>query len=206
MSKPKNWPAGLPYLSAPAHSKLLTPTQRQAIATKPPPSDVVPSISAQATVLPSPLVKITPITVAGHPAHGQCGLFATRHLKPGTFVLPYLGMVHPGVVDPAEAGTEEGEGEKSDYDLWLDRDSGVAVDADKGGNEARFVNDYRGIGERPNAEFREVWCERWRQRCMAVWVLPEGRNGRGKGGIGKGEEILVSYGKGFWGRRREEGM
>ncbi|KAI3535939.1 SET domain-containing protein [Colletotrichum tamarilloi] len=197
MSQPKNWPSGLSYLSAPAHSKLLSQAQRQAIAQKPPD---VPDIPAQATVLPSPLVKITPITDAGHPAQGQCGLFATRHLKPGTFVLPYLGTVHPGAgALGAEAGTE-----KSDYDLWLDREAEVAVDADKGGNEARFINDYRGVGERPNAEFREVWCQRWRQKCMAVWVLPEGKNGRGKGGISKGEEILVSYGKGFWGSRRNE--
>ncbi|GKT44086.1 uncharacterized protein ColSpa_04267 [Colletotrichum spaethianum] len=189
MAQPKNWPAGLPYLSAPAHSRLLTPAQRQTISQK---SADLPDIPAQATVLPSPLVKITPITDDTHPAKGQSGLFAARHLKPGTFVLPYLGTVHPEM--PSE----------SDYDLWLDREAEVAVDADKSGNEARFVNDYRGIAERPNAEFREVWCQRFRQRCMAVWVLPEGKNGRGKGGIGKGEEILISYGKGFWGTRKNE--
>ncbi|OHE93445.1 SET domain-containing protein [Colletotrichum orchidophilum] len=195
MSQPKNWPSGLPYFSAPAHSGLLSQTQRHAITQKP--ADV-PDIPAQATVLPSPSVKITPITDPGHPAKGQYGLFAARHLKPGTFILPYLGTVHPEV---QEAGME-----KSDYDLWLDRGAEVAVDADKGGNEARFINDYRGVRERPNAEFREVWCQRWNQKCMAVWVLPEGKNGRGKGGIGKAEEVLVSYGKGFWGCRKIEGI
>ncbi|OLN95965.1 hypothetical protein CCHL11_07079 [Colletotrichum chlorophyti] len=186
-SLPKNWPAGLPYLTAPAHSKLLSESQRQVLARKP--TDL-PDIATQATVLPCPLVRITPITDDEHPAKGQSGLFAARQLKPGTFILPYLGTVHPDA--PSE----------SDYDLWLDREAEIAVDADGCGNEARFVNDYRGIAEKPNAEFREVWCQRFQQRCMAVFVKPEGKNERGKGGISKGEEILISYGKGFWGSRR----
>lgn len=42
---------------------------------------------------------------------------------------------------------------------------------------------------------------------MAVFVLPAGKNAptkAGAGGIAKGAEILVSYGKGFWSRRKEE--
>lgn len=35
---------------------------------------------------------------------------------------------------------------------------------------------------------------------MGVWVLPAGKSGKGKG-IKKGDEILVSYGRGFWGAR-----
>jgi len=53
-----------------------------------------------------------------------------------------------------------------------------------------------------------VWNEARRERGMGVWVLPVGKSGsreRGKG-VKKGEEIVVSYGRGFWGaRRREEG-
>lgn len=37
---------------------------------------------------------------------------------------------------------------------------------------------------------------------MGVWVVREGRNGGGKGGIRRGEEVTVSYGKGFWDARR----
>lgn len=80
---------------------------------------------------------------------------------------------------------------------------GIGIDADMWGNEARFINDYRGIAERPNAEFREVWDERRKERGMGVFVLPEGKSKQGKG-IKKGEEILVSYGRGFWGARKEE--
>ena len=56
-----------------------------------------------------------------------------------------------------------------------------------------------------NAEFKEVWDGRpaRAERCMGVWVLPAGKSGRGKG-IKKGEEILVSYGRGFWGARTSE--
>ncbi len=108
---------------------------------------------------------------------------------------------------------EESHHAKSDYDLWLDHAADVAVDAAGMGNEARFVNDYRGIPgkERPNAEFRGTWDPRFGngsgERGMAVFVLPAGKKAVGKArtvGIARGEEILLSYGKGFWDRRREE--
>ncbi|KZZ97392.1 SET domain protein [Moelleriella libera RCEF 2490] len=144
------------------------------------------------------------------------------------------GEESAAMVEPDSTGT----GTSGDYDLWLDREVDVAVDAEREGNEARFVNDYRGVRERPNAEFGNGWCERWGQVCVGVWVVKEGKkhknkdknkykdggkghgrqneeegkkkNGGGGGGgarkrgsgIRKGDEILVSYGKGFWGGRR----
>lgn len=137
-------------------------------------------------------MRITPITNPSHPANGQSGLFAAKDLPPGSFILPYIGEVH------GQAAAHEA----SDYDLSLDRDIELAVDAARSGNEARFVNDYRGVPgvERPNAEFREGWDGK--ERAMGVWVLPAGKAGKGKG-IKKGEEILVSYGRGFWGARKE---
>jgi hypothetical protein len=118
-----------------------------------------------------------------------------------------LGEIH-ATVRRGEHGEHEEEKDphtNSDYDLSLDREMGIGIDADRKGNEARFINDYRGIAEKPNAEFKEVWDEKSGERGMGVWVLPEGRSGKGKG-IRKGEEILVSYGRGFWGARsREEG-
>ncbi|KAM7207298.1 hypothetical protein V8F20_002360 [Naviculisporaceae sp. PSN 640] len=195
-----------------------------------------------------------------------------------------------------EKETERLQHEKSDYDLWLSREADLAVDGEMMGNEARFVNDYRGVPgkERENAELRFVWDERIVHRVpsatpstgvdggsseegktneskpgegeseirrgewtMAVYVLPLGKKARQKvleaqakaeelqkkklqqaqkknaGGSGakkaavggtvpavggvtttkvssvgvikKGEEILVSYGRGFWDRRRQEG-
>ncbi|KAG8769340.1 hypothetical protein FRC12_005015 [Ceratobasidium sp. 428] len=60
------------------------------------------------------------------------------------------------------------------------------------GNEARFVNDFRGIQSKPNAVFRQGRDNRgWLE--MSVWSGPHP--------IKKGDEILVSYGKGWWAAR-----
>ncbi|EGZ68432.1 hypothetical protein NEUTE2DRAFT_118283 [Neurospora tetrasperma FGSC 2509] len=116
---------------------------------------------------------------------------------------------------------------QSDYDLWLDHALDLAIDAARCGNEARFVNDYRGVPnpafspgykpqskkeelfmKRPNAEFKVVWDPLRQERAMAVYVLPAGKKAVGRVrevGIARGEEVVVSYGKGFWeGRKAEE--
>ncbi|KAK6065207.1 SET domain-containing protein [Seiridium cupressi] len=200
-SVPSNWPANFPYLLQPSHANHLSKSQITALRTRP--ADLTTEIPSNLPRGPSALVKITPIAIPTHPANGQSGLFAARPLPPGSLILPYYGIVH------SASSPHSLEHEKSDYDLWLDREAEVAVDADKAGNEARFVNDYRGVRDRPNAEFRECWDPRIGQRCMGVFVLPAGKNaakgkGKGDGGIAKGEEICVSYGKGFWGKRKAE--
>lgn len=205
MPKPKNWPATLPYLTTPLLDKSLDSAHRQFLGTKPapkPPSAIPTVIATSETPIPNPLVRIQAIQDPGHPANGQYGLFAARDLKPGTWIVAYLGRVHSGAPEATDP--------RSDYDLWLDRDAGIAVDASREGNEARFVNDYRGVREGPNAEFGTAWCQRWGQLCVGFWVQGSGKaraKGKGKGrqdGIRKGEEILVSYGKGFWDGRRAE--
>jgi hypothetical protein len=191
---PKNWPADLPYLELLEYSQTLKPIHLSAIKT--PSKDSIPSNTTKG---PCPLVKIAPITSPSHPAFGQSGLFAAKDLRSGTFILQYLGEIHasPLILNVSDPHAH------SDYDLSLDREHGIGIDADKRGNEARFINDYRGIAERSNAEFKEIWDERQRERGMGVWVLGEGKNSKGKG-IRKGEEILVSYGRGFWGARKTE--
>jgi hypothetical protein len=200
---PKNWPVVLPYLNISTYSRNLTPEQFSFLQARP--NDAI-SIPSDIPLGPSPLVKITSIATPSHPANGQHGLFAAKDLKPGTFILQYLGEIHislPPIPDSSDSSTTVDPHANSNYDLSLDREMGIGIDADMWGNEARFINDYRGITERPNAEFREVWGERRKERGMGVWVLPEGKSGKGKG-IKKGEEILVSYGRGFWGARKEE--
>ncbi|KAI9805253.1 MAG: hypothetical protein M1833_005706 [Piccolia ochrophora] len=124
----------------------------------------------------------------GHPAFDQHGLFAAQDLEPDTIIIDYMGFVHSSRdADPS-----------STYDLSLDRELDLGVDSTKMGNEARFINDYRGIRERPNADFRERVVRG--QRRMSVWVMPAGKSGKGRKGVRKGEEIVVSYGKGFWAR------
>lgn len=198
-SAPKNWPESIVYLTTPAYSPRLTKAQVQAIRIK---DANLPEIPRDLKPGPCPLVKITPISDSQHPAYGQAGLCTTRALPPGRLIMPYLGELHP-----SSASSHS----QSDYDLWLSRTADVAVDAARMGNEARFVNDYRGVPgqSRPNAEFREVWDARRGEMTMAVFVLPAGKKvtakgGSGGAGIAKGEEILVSYGKGFWEKRKEE--
>ncbi|PFH58901.1 hypothetical protein XA68_13068 [Ophiocordyceps unilateralis] len=188
MSRPKNWPNQLPYLNSPLLSKGLSIAQLEVLRTT---SSSLPFITASSTVTPSPRVRIQRIRDVGHPANGQCGLFAAQNLKPGTFILAYLGRVHGG--SPSSSLAD------SDYDLWLDKEADLAVDAVAEGNEGRFVNDYRGVSQRANAEFAPAFCERWGQVCVGIWVTG-GKSGKG---IKRGEEILVNYGKGFWQERKD---
>lgn len=191
--EPKGWPQNIRYLSSPSYSKDLSKETVATLKAKP-----VNETSVAASNGPSSNVSIRAINNSSHPAHGQFGLYASRHLPPDTMILFYIGIVHG----------RDGTDQSSDYDLSLDRELCVGVDAAKAGNEARFMNDYRGITDKgPNAEFREVWAEIGKgtyERRMGVFVLPAGKSGKRAAGIKKGEEILVSYGKGFWSERKAD--
>lgn len=194
---PKNWPSNVTYITTPSYSRIITETHLSALHS---PAKDIQDIPASTPKGPCSLVRITPITSPAHPACGQSGLFAARDLKPGSFILQYLGEVHGPSLSSSSAPDPYAD---SDYDLSLDRELGIGIDADRKGNEARFINDYRGVAERANAEFKEVWDERRKEKGMGVWVLGEGKSGKGKG-VKKGEEILVSYGRGFWGARKAD--
>lgn len=191
VASPKGWPNGLVYLRGPLYSKKLADAALKAL--------VLPKVDSQndhvlKTSGPYTNVKITKIASSSHPANGQYGLFASQHLSPDSFILCYIGYVHD------KSDTDE----TSDYDLSLDRDFGVGVDASKMGNEARFINDYRGIDTAPNAEFRDILVDIGNgkiEKRMGVFVLSAGKSGKRSKGIPKGQEILVSYGKGFWTER-----
>lgn len=192
---PQDWPEGTKYLRAPSYSKSLSKDKLDMILLS------KAGLSSNEPVLttrgPYTNVRITPIKVTSHPANGQYGLYAEQHLPPDSFVLPYLGYVH----DQYDLD------ETSDYDLSLDRESGIGVDASKMGNEARFINDYRGISSGPNAEFRDILVDVGfgiLERRMGVFVLSAGKSGKRSKGISRGDEILISYGKGFWSGRQSK--
>lgn len=159
-------------------------------------------------------IRINPISEQSHPAFGQYGLFATRTHAPDSFICLYLGLVHCTAADSSTVQhVNEEHQPKSDYDLSLDRDLGLAVDAANMGNEARFINDYRGVADRPNAEFRDVIVKAKggkKERGVGVFAKAAKKGKKGKPrkedevGIIKGTEILVSYGRGFWSARRIE--
>jgi SET domain-containing protein len=126
-----------------------------------------------------------------------------ENLEPDRFVCLYMGHIHNNSVSDTDPN--------SDYDLCFDRDIDLSVDASKSGNQSRCANDYRGIAERPNAEFRDCFIKvpctkraggtKWERR-VGIFVLSAGKAGKRKYGIRAGEEILISYGKQFWESRK----
>ena len=178
--RPPRWPDSLEYLAEPRYHPSVPPQLRDVLAPR-------PTTATPAHALPQkPLVAIQPITEPSHPARGQFGLFAAKKIPPRTLILDYIGEVHcddrPG----------------SDYDLSLYRSpehGSVGVDAQSAGNEARFINDYRGVKPKPNALFQERRTSTGELR-MSVWSGTEV--------IKKGDELLVSYGKSWWRERQKE--
>ncbi|KAF9975118.1 hypothetical protein BGZ73_001333 [Actinomortierella ambigua] len=129
----------------------------------------------------TPLFEIRLITSpASHPALGSHGLFACQALRPGTHLLDYISEVAPDHVANPD----------SDHTLYLMRD--LNLDASYKGNQARFVNDFRGIRSQeqgPNLGW-DLYCDRRTgQVRMGGKVLKR---------IRKDEEIVCSYGKAFW--------
>lgn len=192
-SVPKGWPIKTVYLHVPSISRKLDSEKVRALLMLQ--GSLPPGTNVFNTTGPYTNVRITPVSDAAHPAHGQHALVAHQHLSPGAFILPYMGYVHDNTdVD-----------EHSDYDLSLDREREISVDATEMGNEARFINDYRGISTAPNAEFRDIYMDIGGgtvEKRVGVFVLSAGKSGKRAKGIGKGQEILVSYGKGFWAGRQ----
>lgn len=183
---PKGWPSAPPvtYITKPSYTSSVDSITRDALHSIPKGQVIL----SQTIPAPCQLVRITPISTQTHPAYGQHGLFATRSLPPDSLIIVYLGLVH----------TSEDTDSTSDYDLNMDRELAIGVDAQNQGNEARFINDYRGVAEKPNAEFRDCWIRVGDkvERRIGVFVKKDAKKG-----IPKGLEILVSYGKGFWNER-----
>lgn len=194
---PINWPSDIQYLRRPTHSAAIPVTTLETLNKPTKATATFAKISIASISSPNPAVQIHAIKNPSHPAYPEAGLFAAQHLPPNSLILPYIGHLH----------TSSDADSTSSYDVSLDRDLDISVDAAKAGNEARFVNDYRGIKDKPNAEFRDLWVrvgeKKW-ERGIAIFVLTPGKAGFRKAGIKMGEEILVSYGKGFWKERRGE--
>jgi len=189
---PKHWPSNVYWLIRPFYSKIIASSAYDSFreVDENGPRHLEKTPPGRCT-----LVNIACITNPSHPACGQYGLFAAQNLLPDTYIISYIGFVH----------TAQESDPDSDYDLSLDRDLGISIDATKMGNEARMINDYRGVRDQgPNAEFRDVWYQApgLIEKRTAVYVLSAGKSGKRAKGITKGEEILVSYGKGFWNERR----
>lgn len=183
MPQPSSWPsANATYIASPVPSQRLSEEHRARYCGGPP-------------SVPAAKLRIQRIDNKTHPAHGQHGLFnGGKALAPRSWILDYVGLVH----------YESEADQASDYDLALHRTATevIGVDATAWGNEARFVNDYRGILPRPNSEFSlrtfRPAGPRGPEQCrMAIYAGPHG--------VPKHAEICVSYGRGFWSARTETG-
>lgn len=180
--RPPRWPPHLTYLPEPRYHSSVSKEVRAIICPSPAECAQPPPHGPQ-----RPPVGIQSISDPSHPACGQFGLFATKKIPPRTLILDYIGEIH----------CDDRLG--SDYDLSLYRTAdnvSIGVDAQYAGNEARFVNDFRGVKPKPNAFFQERRTERNELR-MSVWS--------GSETIKKGDELLVSYGKSWWRARDSTG-
>lgn len=200
---PDNWPEDILYLTEPTWSDAITDEQRLKL------TRTASEVETHCRVTPEQVSRtpkacaITIITDEKHPARGQRGLFAAEHLEPDQFIILYQGHIHNNSLSDTNP--------HSDYDLNFDREIYLSIDAAKSGNQSRCANDYRGIAERPNAEFRDCFIKvpctkraggtKWERR-VGIFVLSAGKAGKRKHGIKAGEEILLSYGKQFWESRR----
>lgn len=172
--RPSRWPPHLTYLSQPRYHSSV-PKDVRAIICPSPKERAQPPPHVQ-----RPPAAVQLISNPSHPAHGQSGLFATKKIPPRTLILDYVGEVH----------CDDRPDSNYDLSLYCTADwVSVAVDAQHAGNEARFINDFRGVKSKPNAFFQERRTERGELR-MSVWS--------GSETIKKGDELLVSYGKSWW--------
>ncbi|EIN13630.1 hypothetical protein PUNSTDRAFT_48569 [Punctularia strigosozonata HHB-11173 SS5] len=168
--KPPRWPSHVEYIPSQVYDRSV-------------PHELLCLIRGNQLCPPTRVSSVTirPVTERSHPAFGQHGLFAAKRIPPRSHIIDYAGEVHAD------------DRPSSDYDLSLHRTRdgiSIGVDASRKGNEARFVNDYRGIRDRPNAVFQEGRPVPDGELRMSIWSSSEC--------IRKGDEILVSYGKGWW--------
>lgn len=155
-----------------------------------------------------------------HPSAGSFGLFAAEDIPYNTFIRPYLGVLHRKADadfhstydlslchDPRLAESSSGPEAVADRLQAVSLDetqeeqdpTALYLDSRYWGNESRFVNDYRGIAERPNVEFRSFI-----QHDPASSDEPSDESARFQMGlfsirpIRKGQELVINYGKSYW--------
>lgn len=120
------------------------------------------------------------IADADHPACGQHGLCAAVDLVCGAWVLDYGGTV----------SLKSDQDASSEYACEFGEKGELTLDATHWGTEARFINDYRNTGCAQNVEFH---MRRDRRGELRQGVYVSARQG-----VKAGEELLISYGQGFW--------
>ena len=92
---------------------------------------------------------------------------------------------------PRYVGVVKGPAAEGSYVVALESDvphaESLSLDAADAGNELRFVNDFRGVGEAPNVSFQQATI-RSAPAQMLVVTRP----------VPTGAEFLADYGEGYW--------
>jgi hypothetical protein len=117
------------------------------------------------------------IADSGIPGAGR-GLFAGQDFKRGQLILHITGPR----LSAFEINNNE---EPNDYLLEINDDSGDCIDVQ---GEARYANDAKGISSTPGLVNNAQFCS-----CDDHSMYMEATRT-----IRKGQEIFVSYGKGYW--------
>ncbi len=132
-------------------------------------------------------VVVADITIRNHPAYNRGRskqLNARAPIKKGEFIGYYAGEIHYHPEDEDEISYWGA------YQLDPSPDCVYYVDAETIGNELRYMNDPRGLGNiQPNVKFFTAWRKFKGFDIVEVQAIRD---------IKAGEEILISYGPGYW--------
>jgi len=124
-------------------------------------------------------VKIIKITKKTHILKGEYGLFATKIWKTFDIIGQYTGQIVTPDIEGIYVANMFNDTYKDDLRY--------SVNAEIMGNETRYINDYRGIKDKPNCKFIKTYIEGL--PVIAVVVIID---------INKGDEILTDYGDDYW--------
>lgn len=127
-------------------------------------------------------IRVVPITVRNHPAYNRSGdakqVVCVKKIKQGACLGCYGGKIESGFIA------------FNPYQITPDDNADYIVDASEIGNDMRFINDSRSIGnKKPNVKYYRT-SRRIKGYFMAKIIALRD--------IEPGEEILVSYGDGYW--------
>jgi len=125
------------------------------------------------------LIEVQKVTDPNHPEHGKFGVFAKVALDKNKVLGEYTGAIQ--LTD-----TKKTSGFASIlFDNYV---HSVDVDAEKIGNEFRFLNDYRGTSiSRPNVTLSAtVFNGEWHIAVLTTRIIP------------RGTELVVDYGPTYW--------
>ena len=126
-------------------------------------------------------LAVADITIRNHPAYNRQGdakqLVTTAPIPNDTHIGSYGGQICNG-------------GDSWNPYMITPKDCDHDIDGNEIGNEMRYINDAKGVGKRePNVGFFLSWKKLRGYHTVEVRTLRD---------IASGEEILASYGEGYW--------